>query len=34
VVARRHNAAIITKDKKMMTTANRLKIKVLGNEDF
>jgi len=31
IVARRHNAAIITKDKKMITTAEKLKIKVLGN---
>jgi predicted nucleic acid-binding protein len=31
VVARRHNAAIITKDKKMITIAKKLKIKVLGN---
>jgi predicted nucleic acid-binding protein len=30
VVARRHNAGIITKDKKMITTAKKLKIKVLG----
>ncbi len=34
VVARRHNAAIITKDKKMITTAKQLKIKVLGKKDF
>jgi len=34
VVARRHNAAIITKDKKMITTAKKLNIKVLGNSDF
>lgn len=31
VVARRHNAAILTKDKKMILTANQLKIPVLGN---
>jgi predicted nucleic acid-binding protein len=30
VVARRHNAGIITKDKKMIATAEKLKIKVLG----
>jgi predicted nucleic acid-binding protein len=30
VVARRHNAAIITKDKKMIVTAEKLKMKVLG----
>ena len=34
VVARRHNAAILTKDKKMITIAKNLKIKVLQNEDF
>jgi predicted nucleic acid-binding protein len=33
VVARRHNAAILTKDKKMITTARQLKIRVLGNEN-
>jgi len=31
VVARRHNAEIITRDKKMVTIAKKLKIKVLGN---
>lgn len=30
VAARRHNAAIVSKDKKMMATAKRLNIKVLG----
>jgi Predicted nucleic acid-binding protein, contains PIN domain len=30
VVARRHNAGIITKDKKMIATAKKFKIKVLG----
>ena len=34
VVARRHNAAMLTKDKKMITIAKNLKIKVLENEDF
>jgi predicted nucleic acid-binding protein len=34
VVARRHNAAIITKDKKMIATAKKLNIEVFGNSDF
>jgi predicted nucleic acid-binding protein len=34
VVARRHNAALLTKDQKMISTARKLNITVLGNQDY